>query len=230
MSKRLALVLALATLGGCYHGSLFAERPKDPQVDGAITRMWAAEIRKTAHDGDWILTRSLTPEGDAIATISGGEEFSHASIVDVTHDTIIEATTPAVQETSIEELLVRNWYAVVVHPAGQTDAEGRAALARARAQIGAGFDGWGFVGLQESDKWYCSELVWWASGFQARFGMPVVILPRDLMKYGEVVYYSGRRDDLQVGALAATRLNVGHDAAVANATTHGHDQGIEIDP
>jgi hypothetical protein len=224
-------LLVLALLGGCYHGSLYADRPSDKRVDEAITKMWAQEIRRTAHDGDWILTRSLTPEGDAIATLTGGEQFSHASIVDVTHGTIIEATTPTVQETSIEELLERNWYAVVVHPAGQTEAEGRKAVERARSQIGVEFDSWAFVGLQDPDKWYCSELAWWSSGFDEKYGTPVILFPRELMNYGTVVYYSGRRDDPQIGAIAAARedVNDDHDAAVEDVTTVAAREGVQLD-
>src|SRR5690242_8594952 len=97
MRPLLALTL-VAALGGCvYHGSMYADRPKNKAIDRAIDRMWAEEIRAVARDGDWILSRSLTPEGDMIATLVGGEQYSHASVVDVTHGTVVEATTPEVR-------------------------------------------------------------------------------------------------------------------------------------
>jgi hypothetical protein len=227
----LVLTLLAATLwGGCWHGSLYADRPKNKAVDHAIDRMWADEIRKVARDGDWILSRSLTPEGDMIATIIGGEQYSHASQVDVTHGTIIEATTPTVREIPLEELMSRNWYVVVVRPTELSADEEKASLELARSQIGKEFDLYGFIGYPEEDKWYCSELVYWSSGMEQRHGSHVVILPRQLLKYGEVLYYSGRRDDQQVQQIAASRMNIGHDTAVADVTQQGPEVELEISP
>ena len=229
MRAHLLLAASLA-LGGCvYHGSLYADRPKDKQVDRAIDKLWADEICKVARDGDWILSRSLTPEGDFIATIVGGEQFSHASQVDCTHRTIVEATTPVVREIPLEELMYRNWYVVVVRPAGMTAEDEKAALELARSQIGKEFDLYGFIGYPEEDKWYCSELVYWSSGFEEKYGHHTVLLPRKLLDYGEVIYYSGRRDDRQVQQIAAERMNVGHDTAVANASDQDVEVELEID-
>ena len=219
-------ILTAALLGGCWHGSLAADRPRDKAVDGAIDRLWADEIRRVARDGDWILSRSLTPQGDMVVAISGGEEFSHASIVDVTHGTIIEAITPVVREIPLEELMSRNRYVVVVRPQGLTAEESKAALERARGELGKPFDFWGFIGYEEEDKWYCSELVYWASGF----GKQTVLIPNELIEYGEVIYYSGRRDDTQVQAIAADRMNVGHDTAIAGASSSESDEALEIVP
>lgn len=212
-----ALIASLVAQGGCYHGSLYADRPKDKLVDQAIDQLWADEIRKVARDGDWILSRSLTPQGDFITTISPGEKFSHASIVDVERGTIVEAITPSVREIPLEELMARNRYVVVLRPYGLDADASKAALELARSQIGVEFDLYGFLAYQEPDKWYCTELVYWASGFEERAGKQVVIFPSELLAYGEVVYYSGRRDDVQVQHLAAERMNIGHDTAIAGA-------------
>jgi hypothetical protein len=227
--RPLITVLMAALLGACWHGSLAADRPKDKAVDAAIDRLWADEIRRVARDGDWILSRSLTAQGDmvvAISGVSGPEAFSHASIVDVTHGTIIEAITPVVREIPLEELMSRNRHVVVVRPRGLSAEESKAALERARGELGKPFDFWGFIGYEEADKWYCSELVYWASGF----GKQTVLIPNELIGYGEVIYYSGRRDDQQIQAIAADRMNVGHDTAVAGASSSESDEAIEIVP
>jgi hypothetical protein len=226
-----AVLVVVCSAAGCWHGSLYASRPKDRLVDDAISKMWAAEIRRVARDGDWILSRSLTPQGDMISWVTlSGEKFSHASMVDVTHGTIIEGITPAVREIPLEELMARNWYVVVVRPKGLTAEDSEIALRRARAQIGIAFDVWGFVGFQEESKWYCTELVYWASGFEQKLGKQVIIFPNELMDFGEVIYYSGRRDDRQVQAIAAARVNSGHDTAVAGASTAGTEAEVEIVP
>lgn len=226
-SRSLSFLLLAALLTGCWHGSLAADRPKDKAVDAAIDQLWADEIRRVARDGDWILSRSLTAQGDMVVAFSGGgEAFSHATIVDVTHGTVIEAINPVVREIPLEELMARNRHVVVVRPYGLTDEESKAALERARGELGKPFDFFGLIGYQEEGKWYCSELVYWASGL----GTQTLIIPNELMKYGEVIYYSGRRDDRQVQAIAAERMNTGHDTAVAGASSSQADEALEIVP
>jgi len=226
-----AVVLAVLAASGCWHGSLYASRPKDRLVDDAINKLWADDIRRVARDGDWILSRSLTPQGDMISWVTlEGEKFSHASMVDVTHGTVIEAITPVVREIPLEELMARNWYVVVVRPTGLSAEDSKVALDRARSQLGVEFDLWGFVGFQEQSKWYCTELVYWASGLVEKKGTQVILFPNELMDVGEVVYYSGRRDDRQVQAIAAGRVNSGHDTAVAGASTTHDGAEVEIVP
>lgn len=178
--------------------SVLVHRPADPVVDQAETVMWTAEIQRVARDGDWILVRSYAGAGDAIVLLTRGEELSHAAIYDAQHGTVIEAITPVVREVSIASLVQRNRYLIVVRPTGATPAAGKATLARARAQLGAGFDLRGFVGLGRDDRFYCSELAYWAADLGARDpAPPAVITPAMLLGYGEVVYWSGRRDDPQ---------------------------------
>jgi len=57
-----------------------------------------------------------------------------------------------------------------------------------------------------------------------------VLFPNELLGYGEVIYYSGRRDDPQIQAIAAARLNIGHDTQVAGASSSDDEGAIEIDP
>jgi hypothetical protein len=229
--RLLLLCAALLTLGaGCWQGSLHAERPRDKKVDRAIDRMWADEIRRVARDGDWIVSRSLTANGDMISAIQFGEKWSHASIVDVGRGTVIEGITPVVREISLEELMARNWYVAVVRPTGLSAEASKEALARARAQLGKPFDWWGFVGYPQPDKWYCTELVYWASGFEESHGIHAILFPNELLDYGEVVYYSGRRDDVQIQRIAAGRLKVGHDTALAGASSAEAEGALEIDP
>lgn len=198
----LATAAALAT--GCAEPrSLLVSRPDDAGLDRAVTAMWAHEIHGVARDGDWLLTRSYYALGDAIAKLTPGLDLSHASVYDATRDTVIEAVGDGVREIPLAELIARNHYVVVVRPAKMTAAEQRAALDRARTQLGAAFDKTGLFGFDDPSAFYCSELVWWASDMERRSGVRErVISPADLMKYGQVIYWSGERTDPQVLALA----------------------------
>ena len=58
-------------------------------------------------------------------------------------------------------------------------------------------------GKRGNDTQTCVWLVWWASQGELRTGdHHTVITPSDLLEYGEVVYWSGKRSDPQVQALA----------------------------
>ncbi len=150
--------------------------------------------------------RAAQSLGDAIAKLTPGEDLSHASIYDAKRDTVIEAVGSGVREISLAELISRNHYVIVVRPTGMTAADQQRALARARTKVGTAFDKAGLFGLGDDAKFYCSELVWWASETEARSGETErVITPADLMKYGSVIYWSGNRTDPQVMSIAATR-------------------------
>ena len=205
---RLLVLAALATAPACAHEpkSVMVKRPTDITADAAITKMWASEIRKVARDGDWLLTRSYAWQGDGIVVLTGGENLSHASMFDAKRDTIIESIASGVREMPLEQLVGRNHFIIVVRPTGMTAADQVEALARARSVIGASYDFSGMFGVNTPNEFYCSELVFWASQTEARSGRKeTVVTPADLMKYGEVIYWSGKRDDAQVMELATSR-------------------------
>ncbi|MBX3162340.1 MAG: hypothetical protein KF773_40625 [Deltaproteobacteria bacterium] len=200
---RWLLVLALV---GCSARSIALHRPTDKRADEAVTALWRDDIHRVARDGDWLLTRSYYLIGDVIAATTRGEALSHASIYDAAHDSVIEAVGEGVREVSLAELLERNHYVIVVRPTGMTATEQREALDRARAMIGRPFDIRGMLGFDDPEAFYCSELVYWASQTEARTGVrPRVIAPSDLMQFGEVIYWSGKRDDRQLLQIAGER-------------------------
>lgn len=212
-------VLACVLFTGCAEPKSFlVKRPEDKQVDVAVTEMWTNEIASTARDGDWILSRSYYAIADAVSKIAPGEELSHASIYDAKRGTIIEAVNAGVREIPLADLVQRNHYIIIVRPRHLSAEEGTAAVARAHAAIGTPFDHMGFFGLQNDNKFYCSELVWWASQGEAKNGVhETIITPANLMQYGEVIYWSGKRNDAQVQALAMERSSEAHESVTRTA-------------
>jgi hypothetical protein len=188
-----SILAVLALLPGCSAGSLVIHKPHDQAANQAVTALWARDIRRTAQTGDWILSRSYSMTGDIIAGFTRGESLSHASIYDAERGTVIEALMPAVREVPLESLLARNHVVIIVRPTGLTQEQRLASIERARSQVGAEFDIGGMVGAGSKDKFYCSELVLWASQLEGTAG--AVVTPAELMKHGEVVYWSGQRSD-----------------------------------
>lgn len=205
--KRLALLLALvgSALVGCggEPKSVLLKRPTNADADTAVTELWASDVKRMAQDGDWILSRGYYMSSDAIATLTTGEDLSHASIYDAKRGTVIESVGSGVREIPVEQLLQRNAHIIVVRPSGMTEQQRTRSVERARSRVGQKFDVTGLIGIDTKDKVYCSELVWWASQVELRTGAhETVITPAELMDYGQVVYWSGSRDNAQVMELA----------------------------
>lgn len=202
-----------AFTASCGGSSRLVKRPADLRIDLAITQMWAEEVRRVGQDGDWILTRSYSASGDVIAVATagpidkGGVPLSHASMLDRRSGSIIEAFRPTVRETSLETLIKRNHYLIVVRPNKLSVAEREASVARARSQVGTQFDVGGMFGIDDDEEWYCSELLYWASEIEKHGGRKhVIIEPAELLDYGTVVYFSGERTNPDVLSAGAARV------------------------
>src|SRR5262245_10121795 len=184
-------LLVLVGFAGCTHApSLIVSRP-ERRIDTAVTAMWSRDVHAVVQDGDWILTRSYTAIGDAITTVTVGEDVSHAQIYDAAHDTVIESTGEGVHETPLANVIASNQRVIVVRPSGMSAAERSRAVQRARSRIGDGYDYTGLFGIDDPKRLYCSELVWWAAEGERRTGDHyIVIAPADLLAYGQVVYSS----------------------------------------
>lgn len=104
----------------------------------------------------------------------------------------------------LERLVAGAHAMIVVRPTNTTAADGAAALARARTDVTG--DG--------------ATLVYRASQTEARTGAHAqAITPAELMRYGEVIYWSGARDDPQVVQLASERALRSPRTANASAPT-----------
>ncbi len=189
------------------------KKPESPELNDSITQLWARDIRRVARDGDWILTRSYSKTGDAIVAVTLGESFSHAAMYDAERGTIIEAIEPVVREVPLESLLARNRYAVIVRPLGSSEADGVAALQKARSVLGAEFDHLGLIGIDDEEQFYCSELVAWASAIP---DVPRIVTPAELFERGELIYLSGARDEAQLQAAALATRHRGTSRVAAN--------------
>jgi hypothetical protein len=186
--------------------SALLKRPEDPVVDRAVSDLWTAEVSSQGTNGDWLLSRSYYLVGDAISKFTRGEDFSHAAIYDADKKTVIEAVGSGVREIDLEEFLHRNHHIALVRPNNMTPADRKAALERARSQLGKPFDNAGMLGFDDPQAFYCSELVSWASQTGARNKeQERVMTPANLLKYGTVVYWSGGRTNAQTMQLAMER-------------------------
>lgn len=192
-----ALLLAVVSTFsvGCSR-SLVHQRPADPVIDAAYSARWVDEVEAHAEDGDIVLRRGYAVLSDVITAVTAGADMSHAGIYDARTRTVIEAVDGGVKETNLDEFVGGSHHVMIVRPRGMRWTERRAAVEKARTAIGTPFDYAGFVGLDDPDRFYCSELVAWALDARER-GLEDsrLIAPGTMVGYGETVWDSGERGE-----------------------------------
>lgn len=192
LAASVSVLLLAAT--GCH--SMMVSRPASKSVDAAYTRAWVAQLQREGQSGDIILARGYALVSDLIDAGTDGEDISHAVVYDAKRGTIIEAVAEGVHEVPLTQFVDRVHQVILVRPAGLTRLERSAALDRARAMIGREYDYAGLLGFDDPDTFYCSELITYAIRAAER-GLEVetVVIPSHLVRYGEVIFDSGPRDE-----------------------------------
>lgn len=125
--------------------------------------------------------------------------FSHAAILDLEHDRVIEAVSPRVRSVPLDEFVAGCHRLELIRPRSPTgqpgsSSEGVAALQRALEKLDEPYDFLGTIGMPSESKSYCSELVAWAWQIEVdRKGPHRVIHPAALSSFGEVMFAGGPR-------------------------------------
>jgi len=158
------------------------------------TASWLAAIRARGGNGMWLVSRGYHL-GDDIIAIATNSPLSHASVLDLDGEQVIEAIGKGVVQSPLEPFLRESHRVQLVRPAGWTPASGADAVARARAAVGKGYDFLGIVGAPSSNHFYCSELALWSMKVTVdRLGPHRVLHPRDLDHHGDILFDSNDRD------------------------------------
>jgi hypothetical protein len=179
------MLIAITAIGACTANLVEVRRSDDRADHAAVTQLWDDEVRRIARDGDWIIARA-----------SATGTLVYAGMYDHTHATLVEADDAgAIRETPLGDALARSHSLIIVRPSNMTAVDAADALARARTRLGTEHPG------------NPAGFLTWASQTAARAGSSDTATPADLMRYGEVVYWSGGRDDEQVMVLASEHMN-----------------------
>ncbi len=186
-----ALLLALT---GCGGPPLHVE-PPPATVRGPQTEAWLTQIRASALPGDWLVIRGYKAADDLVVAATN-IPLSHAAVIDVRADEVIESIAEGVRVTPLRDFVDHAHRVLLVRPKWSQGVRPLKALERARAAVGKGYDFSGLVGLSAKDRYYCSELAMYA--WQPFMGpnehVPRVIEPGQMYLWGRVLYDSGSRN------------------------------------
>lgn len=186
------VALALA-LGGCA-ATRAVETPPPPEARAVGDAQTLERVRALGRDGDWLVIRGYHLSDNFVATITNNP-FSHAAVLDLERDRVIEAEAKGIHATPLAEFIAKSHRLLLIRPVWSTAASAPAALARARALVGRPYNFIGLVGVDVPESYYCSELALevYRPFLRAEDVVPRPIEPGKLHFWGRVLYDSGPR-------------------------------------
>jgi uncharacterized protein YycO len=156
-------------------------------------KQFKKEIIALGQDGYFLVARGYK-FNDHIVTTATISDYSHAVILDVSNDKIIEATGDGVHPLSLDSFIHKSHKITMVKPYGYNPTRAKDALTCCEAKYGKPYDYTGTVGIDRTDKYYCSELV--VECYQHlvdSLKIPRIITPKHMLEYGETIYISPDR-------------------------------------
>lgn len=160
----------------------------------AETESWQKQISEHGGNGMWLVSRGYH-SGDDVIAIATASPLSHAAVLDLENQMVIEAVGKGVTETTLRKFLSQCHRIVLVQPEEWTTQKGNRAVTRVRDKLGEKYDFLGIIGLPSEKRWYCSEIAVWSMGISVnRQGPQNILHPRSMLKMGKVLFDSGQRD------------------------------------
>lgn len=189
----IAFFVSIAAVGSYFAYRGHPELEPTGERAEAETAEWLRIVREQGKAGYWIVVRGTHP-GDQVVAAASNARLTHAAVLDADRQEVIEAVGPGVRVMPLRALLAESVRFQLVEPRGYSPERGAAALARARSHVGAPYDWFGTVGVQNDSSYYCSELCADAYNAREEGWMPRIVLhPERLAEFGRVVHDSGMR-------------------------------------
>ena len=191
---RQAALAALAALALARCAARPVETPPAPAARALTDGETLARVRALGRDGDWLVIRGYHLTDHFVATVTNNP-FSHAAVLDIERDRVIEAESKGIHFTPLADFVAKSHRLMLIRPMWSGAESGTAALAKARSLVGRQYDFLGLIGVDIPDRYYCSELTLEVyRPFIAREDVvPRPVEPGKLHYWGRVLYDSGAR-------------------------------------
>jgi uncharacterized protein YycO len=195
MMKKSFSILIIFIIAGCLARTI-VKKPED-EYYLAQNRIIFLKIDSLAHSGDWLVTRGYHMSDNIVANATA-IPISHAAIFDKENQQVIEADNSGIHKTPVSDFIDKSYRVLIIRPRWQKPSNAKQALQNAYTLIGKDYDFLGILGLDVTDKYYCSELAVyiykdWRSPEEK---LPKVIKPGELYLFGTILYDSLPRDEM----------------------------------
>jgi len=155
-------------------------------------------VLEKAKTGDWLVIRGYHTTDNLVSNVTG-IPISHVAVFDFESRLVIEAEGKGVHATALIEFIDKSYRLLIIRPRWRSEANARLALENASKLIGKDYDFLGTVGFNYPSKYYCSEIAVsiYKQWHSEKDKFPKIIKPGELYLYGEVLYDSLPRDEIQ---------------------------------
>jgi hypothetical protein len=178
-----------------------APKPVDPpprEIRDRQNDVMLSAILQAGRDGDWLVARGYH-HGDKFVMTVARTPISHAAVLDVTEQQVVESLADGVQITSLMEFIDKSHRVMLLRPiwSEKNPDAGPRALASAKEYVGRKYDFLGTVGIDSKKRFYCSELAFqsYRDFFEAKQDIPKFIEPDQLHLWGTILYDSRPRNE-----------------------------------
>jgi hypothetical protein len=160
--------------------------------DGSRDSVTLDAIRNLGADGDWLVVRGYHLSDDLVATLTN-KPFSHAAVLDLANDRVVEAESKGVHFTPLAEFVAKSHRVLLVRPVWSNEASRKVAIQKARDVAGRPYDFLGLVGIDTPDRYYCSGLAVevYRPFIREADLVPHPVEPGQLHYWGRILYDSG---------------------------------------
>jgi hypothetical protein len=186
----LTLLVAALALAGC--ATRFAETPPAPDARADRDAETVAQVRSLGRNGDWLVIRGYHLSDNVVA-LATNMPFSHAVVLDLDRDSVIEAEAQGVHVTPLAEFVAKSHRLLLIRPVWSDPRSAQAAIDKARGLVGRPYDFLGLVGIDIPDRYYCSELAIeiYRPLVRREDRVPRPVEPGQLIYWGRVLHDSG---------------------------------------
>lgn len=195
----LCLSALVAGCGGSssrqYYGARPVVKPPPPEIRTEQTKAWLAKVRELGKPGHWLVIRGYK-DGDNFVVMATNTPLSHAALLDIERDRVIESLADGVVRNTLEHFVDHAHRLLIIQPKWWTEERGKAAAVEADTLVGKKYDWTGAIGLSDEDRFFCSELAVhvYRAHQTEKDHLPKVLLPSHMYLWGNIVWDSGERD------------------------------------
>jgi hypothetical protein len=188
----IALAILAASAIVCACATRFVEVPPEASAKSERDAITLSELKALGRSGDWLVIRGYHVTDNVVASLTN-KPFSHAAVLDLERDQVIEAEAQGVHTSSLADFVAKSHRLLLIRPVWEDAHSAQVALTKARSLVGRQYDFLGLIGFNIPDTYYCSELVLevYRPFVRRNDIVPRPIEPGQLHHYGRILFDSG---------------------------------------